>query len=212
MLIDAFPFQSRLSRLKHTKCTLNFELKSSKNFSHSVVLLSSQPQRKQWRLLLLDLLTSKQKLSIFFNFYFSFVYYFHRCILNRTERSLLNLPQFHHASFSLDAPVGKWWMAKWPIRAHALLLSCYKGIHTLLLWFKFIHDTNFFLLQHLWTISKTYGGGGMWSAKKIFVEKIACTPRNPNIYSCTGPKKNSHKGSVNEKNSCGLKIPHPTPA
>ena len=30
------------------------------------------------------------------------------------------------------------------------------------------------------------------------MEKIACTPRNPNIYSCTGPKKNSHKGSVNE--------------
>ena len=53
-------------------------------------------------------------------------------------------------------------------------------------------------------------GRGHVKCKKTFVQKIACTPRNPNTYQCTGPKKNSHKGNVNEKNSCGLKIPHPT--
>ena len=51
--------------------------------------------------------------------------------------------------------------------------------------------------------------------KRYLRKKLHAHHDNPNIYSCTGPKKNSHKGSVNEKNSiptCGLKIPHPTPA
>ena len=60
-------------------------------------------------------------------------------------------------------------------------------------------------------LAKLIGEGACEVQKRYyFVEKIACTPCNPNIYSCTGPKKNSHKGSVNEKNSCGLKIPHTT--
>lgn len=45
-------------------------------------------------------------------------------------------------------------------------------MHTLLLWFKFIHDTNFFLLQHLWTISKTYGGGACEVQKRYLWKKL----------------------------------------
>ena len=43
-------------------------------------------------------------------------------------------------------------------------------MHTLLLWFKFIHDTNFFLLQHLWT--KLMGEGACEVQKRYLWKKL----------------------------------------
>ena len=64
-----------------TNCTLNFGLKSWKNFAYSVFLLSYQVQKSSdefpqgkfvdWS----SDFSSKRQLSVFFNFHFSFVYF-----------------------------------------------------------------------------------------------------------------------------------------
>ena len=63
------------------------------------------------------------------------------------------------------------------------------------------------------------GGGGRAKYKKnIRVRqnswnetKKSCTPINPKKKFMLTPKKYSYKEFDNEKNSCGLKIPHPPP-
>ena len=66
------------------------------------------------------------------------------------------------------------------------------------------------------TIRKLTGGGGRggevqkkYSHKGKLNEKNSCTPINPKKYSCYGLKKIHTRNLITKKNSCGSKIPLP---
>ena len=63
------------------------------------------------------------------------------------------------------------------------------------------------------------GGGGGWGAKdkknirarEYEMKKNSCTPINPEKYPCYSLKKIDARNLITKENSCGSKIPHPTP-
>ena len=61
-------------------------------------------------------------------------------------------------------------------------------------------------------LENLWGGGEVqkkYSHKGKLNEKNSCMPINPKKYSCYGLKKKSYKEFYNRKNSCGSKIPPP---